>query len=138
MTRSMRFRPGAQLDSSQVQDRRGGGGRGMAVGGGLGTIVVVVVLALLGVDVPGGGADPYSVGSGTDSQELSTSCRTGADANQSEDCRIVGVVNSVQDYWSGTVKNYQEAPTRFFSGQTSTGCGAASAAVGPFYCPPDQ
>jgi len=133
----MRFRPGAQLDSSQVQDRRGVGGRGVAVGGGLGTIVVVVVLALLGVNVPGG-SDPYSVGTGAESQELSTSCKTGADANQSEDCRIVGVVNSVQDYWTDTVQNYQEAPTRFFSGQTSTGCGGASAAVGPFYCPPDQ
>ena len=133
----MRFRPGAQLDSSQVQDRRGVGGRGVAVGGGLGTVVVVIVLALLGVNVPGG-SDPYSVGTGAESQELSTSCKTGADANQSEDCRIVGVVNSVQDYWSGTVDGYQEAPTRFFSGQTSTGCGGASAAVGPFYCPPDQ
>ena len=89
----MRFRPGAQLDSSQVQDRRGVGGRGVAVGGGLGTVVVVIVLALLGVNVPGG-SDPYSVGSGAESQELSTSCKTGADANQSEDCRIVGVVNS--------------------------------------------
>ena len=135
----MRFRPGARLDSSQVQDRRGGGGgRGVAVGGGLGTIVVVIVLALLGVDVPGGGSDPYSVGTGSGSQELSTDCKTGADANQNEDCRIVGVVNSVQDYWSGTVDGYREAPTRFFSARTNTGCGAASADVGPFYCPPDE
>src|SRR3954470_1558331 len=134
---AMRFRPGARLDAGQVQDRRGVGGRGVAVGGGLGTLVVVVVLALMGVNV-NGGSDPLAVGSGSDNQELSTSCRTGADANQSEDCRIVGVVNSVQDYWGGKVQGYREAPTRFFSGQTSTGCGAATASVGPFYCPADQ
>src|SRR3954447_1915774 len=133
----MRFRPGARLDAGQVEDRRGVGGRGMAVGGGLGTVVVVVVLALLGVNVPGG-SDPLAVGSGSDNQELSSNCRTGADANQSEDCRIVGVVNSVQDYWSGKVQGYREAPTRFFTSQTSTGCGAASTEVGPFYCPADQ
>ena len=52
---TVRFRPGAKLDTGQVRDRRGGGGgRGVAVGGGVGTILVVVVLALLGVDVPGG------------------------------------------------------------------------------------
>jgi predicted metalloprotease len=132
----MRFRSNARLDTGQVQDRRGGG-RGVAVGGGLGTVVIVVMLALLGVDVPGG-SDPLAVGTGADNQELSANCRTGADANQNEDCRIVGVVNSVQDYWSGEVQGYREAPTRFFSGQTGTGCGAASAAVGPFYCPADQ
>ena len=134
----MRFRPGARLDTGQVQDRRGsGGGRGgLAVGGGVGTVLVVVVLALLGVDVPvGGGTDSVSVG---DNQQLSTSCRTGADANQSEDCRIVGVVNSVQAYWTDSVEGYREAPTNFFSGATQTGCGGASSAVGPFYCPADQ
>src|SRR4051794_24175302 len=133
----MRFRPGARLDAGQVEDRRGVGGRGMAVGGGLGTVVVVVVLALLGVNVPGG-SDPLAVGSGSDNQELSSNCRTGADANQSEDCRIVGVVNSVQSYWGDHVQGYREAPTRFFTGQTSTGCGAATSDVGPFYCPADQ
>jgi predicted metalloprotease len=131
----MRFRPGARLDSSQVQDRRGLGGRGVAVGGGLGTVLVVVVLALLGVNVPGG-TDSLSLDSGSETPALN--CRTGSDANQSEDCRIVGVVNSVQDYWSEHVQGYREAPTRFFSGQTGTACGAAGSAVGPFYCPADQ
>src|SRR4051812_43603833 len=136
----MRFRPGARLDAGQVQDRRGGGGgRGLAVGGGAGGLVLVVVLALLGVNLPGG-SDPYSLGTGSSepATELSSTCRTGTDANQREDCRIVGVVNSVQDYWRDHVDGYREAPTRFFTGQTSTGCGGATSAVGPFYCPPDQ
>jgi predicted metalloprotease len=137
----MRFRPNARLDAGQVQDRRGVGGRGIAVGGGAGTLVVVIVLALLGVDV-GGGSDPFSLGSGGSSSsapagQLSQTCRTGSDANQREDCRIVGVVNSVQAYWSDQVQGYREAPTRFFSGRTSTGCGPATSAVGPFYCPGD-
>jgi predicted metalloprotease len=118
------------------------GGRGIAVGGGAGTLVVVIVLALLGVNV-GGGSDPYSLGTGGDAGsapagQLSDTCRTGSDANQREDCRIVGVVNSVQAYWGDQIRSYTEAPTRFFSGQTSTGCGPASADVGPFYCPSDQ
>jgi predicted metalloprotease len=145
-TAAMRFRPGARLDAGQVQDARGArGGRGIAVGGGAGTIIVVLVLALLGVDVPGGesGSDPYSLGTGqgggaAPAADLSATCRTGADANQREDCRIVGVVNSVQSYWSETIDRYRDAPTRFFSGQTQTGCGGATAAVGPFFCPADQ
>ncbi|HEU4656600.1 MAG TPA: neutral zinc metallopeptidase [Capillimicrobium sp.] len=141
----MRFRRRARLDTGQVQDRRGAGGRGgLIAGGGIGTVVVVVVLALLGVDVGGGGGgDPLSIGAGDGSgarqqTELSSACRTGSDANQREDCRIVAVVNSVQAYWDGEVRGYREAPTRFFSAQTSTACGAATSAVGPFYCPADQ
>jgi predicted metalloprotease len=134
----MRFRPGARLNAGQVQDRRGSRG-GIAVGGGIGTVLVVVLLAVLGVDVPTG-SDPYSLGTGSDApgQDLSQECQTGSDANQREDCRIVGVVNSVQDYWSDQINGYREAPTRLFSGRTSTGCGTATSAVGPFYCPADQ
>ncbi|MEA2179389.1 MAG: uncharacterized protein QOG77_2686 [Solirubrobacteraceae bacterium] len=139
----MRFRRGARLDAGQVQDQRGSrGGRGIAVGGGAGAVLVVVVLALLGVDVGGGGSDPFSLGTGGSSaapaSELSATCRTGSDANQRDDCRIVGVVNSVQSYWGGEVQGYRDAPTRFFTGQTSSGCGVATSAVGPFYCPSDQ
>jgi uncharacterized protein len=140
----MKFRPGARLDPGQVQDRRGVGGRGIAIGGGAGTILVVIVLALLGVDVTGGGGGPSPLPIGNDAPsssqqgDLSSTCRTGSDANQREDCRIVGVVNSVQAYWSDRIQGYRQAPTRFFSGQTTTGCGAATSAVGPFYCPNDQ
>jgi predicted metalloprotease len=138
----MRFRPGARLDAGQVQDQRGSRGRGIAVGGGAGGILVIIVLALLGVNVGGGGADPLSLGtdgaSTAPAGQLSSACRTGSDANQREDCRIVGVVNSVQAYWGDHVRGYREAPTRFFSAQTSTGCGGATSDVGPFYCPNDQ
>jgi uncharacterized protein len=139
----VRFRRGARLDAGQIQDRRGlQGGRGIAVGGGGGAILVVIVLALLGVDVNGGGADPLSLGtegpSSAPAGELSQTCRTGTDANQRDDCRIVGVVNSVQAYWGDRVRNYREAPTTFFSGQVSTGCGGATSVVGPFYCPRDE
>jgi predicted metalloprotease len=129
----MRFRSRARLDTGQVQDQRGR--RGLAVGGGAGSILVVVVLALLGVGVPGG-SDPFALGGGS-STNLAAHCRTGEDANQHEDCRIVGVVNSVQEYWGEHVQGYREAPTRFFTSQTVTGCGAAGSAVGPFYCPTD-
>jgi uncharacterized protein len=134
----MKFRSRTRLDAGQVRDRRGGG-RGLAVGGGAGTLLVVIVLAVLGVDVSGGSA-PFSLGSGDSApeQDLAQTCRTGSDANQQEDCRIVGVVNSVQEYWSETVRGYREAPTLLFSGQTSTACGGATSAVGPFYCPADQ
>ena len=139
----MRFRKGAGLDTGQVQDRRGMGGRGLAVGGGAGGLLIVLLLALLGGNPLGGdGSDPFSLGTGAaqqgDNTELAASCRTGTDANQEEDCRIVAVVNSVQEYWSGAVRNYQQADTVLFTGQVQTGCGAASSAVGPFYCPPDQ
>jgi predicted metalloprotease len=134
----MRFRRGARLDPSQVEDRRGAGSSSglpsgpIAVGGGGVGLVVVVVYVLL--QVLGGGA----TSSVQTSSDLAASCRTGADANAREDCRIVGVVNSVQQYWSRTLPDYTVAKTVFFTGSTNTACGAASSDVGPFYCPADK
>jgi uncharacterized protein len=145
----MRFRRGARLDPSQVSDRRGlGGGRGMAVGGGgLGLIVLIVAL-LLGVDpTGGGGSDPFSnlddrAVNGQPAGQVLEECQTGEDANEREDCRIVGVVNSLQSFWSATFqrsnRGYQPAQTVFFTDSTQTGCGFASSQVGPFYCPRDM
>jgi uncharacterized protein len=142
----MRFRRGARLDPGQVSDRRGGfggmgmpGAGGMVVGGG-GIIGVIVTLLLLFAS--GGGGNGLALGAGEDNSDLRQDCRRGEDANQNDDCRVVGVVNSVQDYWADQLSarntTYTEATTVLFSGQTQTGCGAASSAVGPFYCPADD
>jgi uncharacterized protein len=135
----MRFRSGAKLDTSQVSDRRGvRPSLPVAIGGGGGILGVIVVLLLM---FAGGGGQDLGLqlgGAGTEENDLSSKCQTGDDANQNEDCRIVGVVNSVQDHWSGIVDGYQLADTVFFTGSVATGCGNATSAVGPFYCPVDR
>ena len=129
----MRFRGGAQLDTSQVSDRRGAGP--LAVGGGGIIGLIVLVFSLLN---GGGGGDLTAPTPGGPTSDLSAECQTGEDANQREDCRIVGVVNSVQAFWEQRLPGYQRASTVFFTGGTNTGCGSATSAVGPFYCPLDQ
>jgi len=146
----MRFRRNARLDTDQVTDVRGRRmGGGLAVGGGgvgLGVLVVYLLITLLSSSNGGLGQlaplDERSVGRGDTPSEVSQECQTGQDANERQDCRIVGVVNSVQNFWDGVFqrsgKRYPYVDTVFFTDQIQTGCGAASSEVGPFYCPPDQ
>ena len=130
---------GAQLDTSQISDQRGRRGPGLALGGGGLGIVGVILALVLGVnpaDLTSGGS---TSGGTSASSDLAQRCRTGADARRDEDCRIVLVVNSVQSYWGSRLgSRYTPSQTEFFTAQTSTGCGAASSDVGPFYCPADD
>ena len=140
----MVFNPRARLDPRQVLDRRGmGGAGGLAVGGGGIGLILVLAYVLLGGDpsiLGGGVTDPGFVTGPTGTQL--TTCQTGEDANQRQDCRIVGFVNSIQDYWTDAFaqngSQYDPAETVLFDGGVNTACGAASSAVGPFYCPLDQ
>jgi uncharacterized protein len=152
--RPVRFRKGARLDPSQVEDRRGGGGMalpggGIAVGGGgLGVagLVIYLLVTLLtnggGLSGPLSNLDDRSIGTQPPTSVAPEDCTSGATANQREDCRIVGYVNSIQAYWSGQFRaagrTYPISKTVFFTGETSTGCGAATSDVGPFYCPVDK
>ena len=156
------FDPNAQLDTSQVNDQRGGGGGGggggmgrgggIAIGGGAGTIILIVLSLILGFNplsnsnngtvatqAPAGSAKQRAApGTGN----IAQNCKTGTDANNETDCRVVGTVNSVQKYWTDQFaqrgQRYQNAPTTLFTGQTQTGCGPATTSVGPFYCPNDK
>ena len=136
----MTFRKGVRLDPRQVRDLRGSRG-GLAVGGGLGGIVLVVLVLLLGGSPQDAATvtsalDQISVGTQQEN-DLSQECQTDVDANARDDCRIIGYVNSIQAFWGQAVEGYQLAPTTFYTGAVSTGCGQASSAVGPFYCPAD-
>ncbi|MET4001851.1 putative metalloprotease [Arthrobacter sp. UYCu511] len=147
----MTFNEGARLDPSQGEDRRGRGstagkGRGAKVGLGLGGGIVVLIGALLGINpdlltalIGDTGNQPAIEASNGSALE---SCRTGQDANERLDCRILGTANSLNSFWPGYLDQYGVGyslpKTVIFSGSVSTACGAASSAVGPFYCPGDN
>lgn len=154
----MRFNPKARLNTRRVGDsgrsgRRGVGGSGglpipggVAGGGITGLIVVAVVVGLslwLGGGLPGGSGAGYDTGRMSDTDRYEN-CQTGEDANNDVDCARVAVENSLHDYWSDTLPAQSatefEAEERLqtFTDGVSTGCGQATAAVGPFYCPADR
>lgn len=144
----------ANLDTSQVDDqrgRRGVSGGGLALGGGgIGLILTIVIYLLGGTGALGGGGgsaldslrNQTTGGEAPADSAIGNNCKTGADAEKREDCRIVAFVNSIQKYWTGEYKrrgqNYVPIKTTFFTGQVQTACGTASSEVGPFYCPGDK
>src|SRR6201994_2983988 len=126
----MTFNEGMQIDTSTTSASGGGGGRVMAIGGGLGGLLFLVVALLLGVDpgkvatqLPGPSAS-QDVAPGFDLSK----CKTGADANEYVQCRVVATGNSVDAVWKQLMQGYTRPKVRLFSGQVNTGCGAATTA----------
>jgi len=153
----VRFDDDAGLDTSEVQDLRGSGGGGgggiggrVAIGGGglgvVGLVIYFLISQFTGISPSAGGVGSGLTGLGSgqqvDNGQLSSECKTGADANKKHDCAIVAIINSVQDYWtlqmSRSGQTYRKAPTKFFTGGVRTGCGSATSDTGPFYCPADS
>ncbi|TDQ04959.1 KPN_02809 family neutral zinc metallopeptidase [Labedaea rhizosphaerae] len=149
----MDFNDDVSLDTSQVQDTRGaGGGVGGRValgGGGLGIVGLVIyfLMSQFGGGLGGAGNLPLTDGGLGDNQAVSNSkisseCRTGRDADTNHDCALVAIINSIQGYWQDEFarsgSTYKVVPTIFFTGNVNTGCGGATADVGPFYCPADE
>jgi predicted metalloprotease len=145
----MTFRNDVRLDTSEVSDMRGRSRTrtGAIAAGGGGTLTLVVALIVMFL---GGGNTTDLLGDLANLESLDPAstaglehCKTGADANKYDDCRIVGYVDSIQAYWSSALPAqtgvaYTPVTTVFFSGGYDTGCGYASSASGPFYCPADK
>jgi uncharacterized protein len=152
----MKWKPGS--GSSDVEDRRssggGIGGGGMPIpigrmgGGGIGTIIVLVIVYLVflkgggggggGFDVPGpSSAFPQVPQTGTGNGSIPSS------PDEEKEKQFVSfVLDDAQAFWNqqfqAAGKQYQPAKLVLFRGQTNSGCGPASSATGPFYCPLDQ
>jgi predicted metalloprotease len=144
----------ARLDTSQVRDtRRSVGGKGAAIGGGgigiVGIVIYLIVSAVGGSDA-GQALGPILGQLGqqgqpatADNSEIEQNCKTGEDANNNLECAVVADINSIQDFWTAELprvfnQKYSAVDTVWFSGQVSTGCGAADSGAGPFYCPADK
>jgi uncharacterized protein len=153
----MQYNENAQLDTSQVEDVRGGGGgfgggKGLAIGGGGLGIIGVIIAVIFGLAGGGGGSAGLTNVLGqlgqagqpqvADNSVVSSECKTGQDANTKLDCAVVADIDSVQRYWAAELPRlgvrYTPVPTVWFTGQAQTACGGATSGSGPFYCPADQ
>ncbi|HRP99650.1 MAG TPA: neutral zinc metallopeptidase [Terrimesophilobacter sp.] len=136
----MTFNPNAKIDSSKVSKRGRNTAIGVGAGGGL-VLILALVGPLLGIDLSG--LAPLLGGGAGTSQEITegdlSHCDTGADANEDIECRMVGAATSLDAYWSAEMRSGYVTPgVVLFEQATQSGCGSASAATGPFYCPADQ
>ena len=137
----MRWRDYGQ--SSNVEDRRGMGGRGLALGGGgIGVVLLALAALICGVD-PQQLLEGLPTGTQTQQQPgptASNSATQPADENR----QFVGaVMKMTEDVWGQVLPQqarvrYQQPKLVLFSGQTPSACGYGEAAMGPFYCPGDQ
>jgi predicted metalloprotease len=129
--------------SSNVEDRRGLGGRGLAIGGGgIGIIVLALAALICGVD-PRQLLENLPTETGQVQQQpgpASNSVNKPADQNR----QFAGaVMKMTEDIWGQVLpqqarRRYQPPKLVLYSGQTSSACGYGQAAMGPFYCPGDQ
>jgi predicted metalloprotease len=131
------MRLGDQRESSNIEDRRGGGGLPIGIaGGGLGTIALVVLALLFGVD-------PSVILSGDGPESSVSQPNAPPDPAQEGQRRFVAqVLATTEDVWTDVFRRggqeYQPPNLVLFSGGTQSGCGFAQTAVGPFYCPEDR
>ena len=147
----MKWTPGGQSDD--VEDIRGAGGGGRRRGIGIphiagGGIVVTLLLVLasqvFNIDLTGSGDEPYQSQSQSQSQQASSGAvRRGVANPDAREMQFMSfVVDDVQKTFAQLFEErgltYRHAHLVVFSDDVDTGCGETSAAVGPFYCPPDQ
>ncbi|MGI8469612.1 MAG: KPN_02809 family neutral zinc metallopeptidase [Pyrinomonadaceae bacterium] len=130
-------------ESTNIEDRRGMGGRGLAIGGGgLGMLVIGLLIYLCG------GSSALNLfnqvtGGGDTTQVTQTQTQNPASPrNDPEEKFISSVLKSTEDVWSAQFrkigKQYTDPKLVLYTGQTPSACGQAQAAVGPFYCPGDE
>lgn len=144
--------------SDNVSAGRGGGMGFGGGGGGCLTMLLPVVLSRFGIGgvlilllgycalstLGGGGGLGLGGGPAVAPQEASSKGGStqevcAADASRSFSCRVLA---STEDTWTRVLQAkgqaYEPAGLHFYNGSGSSGCGAAQAAMGPFYCPTDQ
>lgn len=139
-------------NAEDVIDARGaggsGGGRMSGLPGGMalptGGVGLVAVLVLLGIQLLGGGTS-FDVPTALDDQAAQVEPDP-LPATNDPDAKLkdftVAVFTDVQSMWrevfTGSSLGYDRAKLVLYRRGVNSGCGAASSAVGPFYCPADK
>lgn len=112
-------------------------GGGLPIGkGGIGGIIIAILVAVLG----GGSLLGGSGGASSPALDVGPPLSAGTSTSDDEEVLFIGaLMGDIQDTWD---RKFEQAGRQFqyttivpFSGSVSTGCGNATSAVGPFYCP---
>ena len=127
--------------SKNVDDRRGQTMKRVGGGIGIGAIIMAVLALFLG-------GDPMAVlQNAAQSQPAQTQQTQSADLESRPDYAlgefVKVVLKETEDVWNAQFpaqlgRNYQPPVLVLYDRQTTSACGAASSATGPFYCPGDQ
>ncbi len=138
----------AERGAKYVEDRRGQGGRrrvgraggGKAVGG-LGGIIMVILAAVFGIPALAGGGGGFAIEE-TSALDGGTVGASGLDVvdPQADTLEFMEfLMFDIQDTWDQYFDQagiaYQPTTLVVFEDQVDSGCGRATSAVGPFYCP---
>jgi uncharacterized protein len=124
-------------ESENVEDARGSGGGGrIMLGGGIGTVILVVLYLVLG-------GDPQALFDAQQQAQVSQPAQIDSQAPRDEASKFVAVVLAdTEDAWNEVFRQmgrqYQEPRLVLFRDMIQSGCGFASGATGPFYCPEDR
>ena len=135
------------FDPNNIRVRRGGGGGGLPIGGAGGVGCGTIVIALIAYFVFGADPSQFLGGTPTTDQGGYSSSQTGVTGAQickdnqyaTEACNALSSLNSTwQPVFQQAGVAFHQPELVFYQGGTASGCGAASAAMGPFYCPQDE
>lgn len=121
--------------SSNVEDRRGKGGK-IAVGGGIGGAIVIALIAILM------GKDPSSALQQLGSQTTEETEFVATEQEKEFEVFASQILASTEDVWTELFKKmgrtYEPPKLVLFKGSVQSGCGGASSSSGPFYCSADR
>lgn len=132
----MRWR--GERESSNIDDRRGSGGRRALVGGGTIGIIILLISIFTGRDLTG------LLNMLPETSPTTQSAPANINRENDTVARLVSVVlASTEDVWGDLFqqqlgKKYRQPTLTMFEGQIQSACGGASSAMGPFYCPADE
>jgi len=121
--------------SENIEDRRGMSGKGIATGGGIGALVIAAIIYLLGGD-PSGIINNSPANAPV--QETTAPNMTEDAAGQFAAVVLADTEDTWRSLFSKINKQYTDPTLVLFSEATQSGCGFASQASGPFYCPADS
>ena len=127
-------------ESSNVSDRRGGGG-GKKLGAGIGAVIIAAIIAWIS------GGNPLDVllsnaGSFTSGESQTAQSYTPSEEEEELARFSRQILAGTEDVWTKIFaqmgKEYEPPTLVLYTDAVRSGCGGASASVGPFYCSADE